>query len=211
MSSDEDELPGEDLVRFARRIGLERAAPGRYSALLSLNLLGGYLAEIQDPLKIVREIELLEAGQLGSQKAPIQNRYPPLKGLWHKHYMQDGMASLAQNVKKGLNRYKVPLFDKIVKEAHEAGEERFLEPHEIEAIIDDAVSGNRRRLAEKQALTGEWLMFAKHEGQNYYLTIANHRTETHQKVRSQIEQICFIEFPFLEALLHEAENPEGSL
>lgn len=190
-----------NLSDYANMIGLERAAPGRYSCLLTLNLLGGDRSEHQSSAKIVREIELLESGKLGQLKKPIQNLHPPLKGLWHKHYMQDGMASMAMNVKKGLDQYGMPFFDKKIKEAKDAREERFLTPADVPALVDDIISGNRRRLAEKQSLTGEWLIFAKHEGQNYYLTIATHDSSTHDKVREQIEQVCCVEFPFLKELL----------
>lgn len=202
MSSvDEQEIPRVDLNEFARVIGLEQIAHGRYSTLLVANLLGGALSGHQNPAKIVREIELLESGELGQFKQPIQNRHPPLKGLWHKHYMQDGLASLAMNVDKGLNRYGMPFFEQKIKEAKEAGELRYLEPEDVPALVDDIVRGNRQRLAEQQALSGEWIIFAKHEGKNYYLTIATHDSATHQRVREQINHVCCIEFPFLAQML----------
>lgn len=206
MSSSDHDVPEVDLATFVQMIGLERTAPGRYSLLLAANLLGGALAGTQNPAKIVHEIELLEAGQSGTFKPPIKNRHPPLKGLWHKHYMQDGLASLALNVQKGLKRFEIPLFKQMIQDAQDAGEERFIEPHHLPALVEDAVSGNRQRLAEKQALTGEWIVFAKHEGQNYYLTIATHDSATHDRVRQQIDQVCCIEFPFLRKLLADAES-----
>lgn len=205
-SADEQDNLKIDIPAFVESIGLKRAAPGRYSALLVANLLGCALSETQNPAKIVREIELLEQGELGQLKKPIQNRHPPLKGLWHKHYMQDGIPSLAQNVLNGLNRYQIPVFQQMIEDAKKAGEERFIEVADIPRIVDDVVSGNRRRLAEQQAITGEWIVFAKHKGQNYYLTIATHDGDTHQHVREQIDQVCCVEFPFLTQLLAEAEE-----
>lgn len=205
-TSEDEDIPEVDLGEFVKHIGLEKLAPGRYSLLLAANLYGGALSGTQNPAKIVREIELLEQDELGQLKKPIQNRHPPLKGLWHKHYMQDGIPSLAQNVLKGLNRYKIPVFQQMIEDAEKAGEERFVEVTDIPRIVDDVVSGNRRRLAEQQAITGEWIMFAKHEGQNYYLTIATHDSDTHQHVREQIDQVCCVEFPFLAQLLADAEE-----
>lgn len=202
--SDEQEAPVIDPREFARLIGLDQVAPGRYSALLVANLLGGALSGRQNPAKIVREIELLEAGGTGQFKRPKQNRHPPLKGLWHKHYMQDGLASLAMNIDKGLNWFGTPFFEQKIREAEEAGELRYLEPEDVPALVDDIVSGNYRRLADKQALSGEWIVFAKHEGQNYYLTIATHDNDTHERVRQQIDDVCCVEFPFLVQLLADA-------
>lgn len=193
-----------DLQKFIEMIGLNNVAPGRYSALLAVQLLGGALSGFQNPGKIIREIGELEAGKLGQLKRPIQNRYPPLKGLWHKHYMQDGISSLAMNVQKGLGKYGIPFFEQKIQEAKEAGEERFLSAEDVPALVNDIVSGNRQRLAEAQAITGEWLVFAKHEGKNYYLCVTTHDKSTHDHIRKLIDEVCCIEFPFLAKLLAEA-------
>ncbi|NWB63902.1 hypothetical protein [Pseudomonas sp. F1002] len=207
MSSIEQKHISEaEIHKFIELIGLKRAAPGRYSALLVANLLGSVLSGTQNPTKIVHEIELLERGNPGQFKKPIQNKHPALKGLWHKHYMQDGLASMAQNIQKGLNWFDIPLFKQMIQDAENAGEERFVEPRHIPALAADIVSGSWQRLAERQALSGEWIVFAKHEGQNYYLTIATHDSDTHQHVRDHIDQVCCVEFPFLSQLLADAEK-----
>lgn len=193
-----------DLAEFAKMIGLDRAAPGRYSALLTLNLLGGALSGFQNAAKVVREIELLEAGEPGEFKQPIKNRHPPLKGLWHKHYMQDGIRSLAMNVNKGLKKYRIPVFEQMIRDAEDAGEERYVSAEDIPAIVEDIVRGNRHRLGQEQALSGEWLIFASHQGLNYYLTVATHDKATHDQVRDQIDMISCQEFPFLKQLLADA-------
>lgn len=202
----EQHISEAEIHKFIELIGLKRAAPGRYSALLVANLLGGALSGMQNPAKVIREIEQLETNEAGQFKKPIQNRHPPLKGLWHKHYMQDGLASMAQNIQKGLDWFEMPLFKQMIQDAENAGEERFVEAHHIPALAADIVGGNWQRLAERQALSGEWIIFAKHEGQNYYLTIATHDKDTHQHVREQIEQVCCVEFPFLSQLLANAEK-----
>ncbi len=198
------DVPEVNLSEFATLIGLEQIASGRYSLLLAANLFGGALSGVQNPAQIVREIELLEKNELGQFKTPIKNRHPPLKGLWHKHYLQDGLASLAMNVEKGLNQCGIPFFEKKIQEAKDAGELRYLTPEDVPALVDDVISGNRQRLANRQALSGEWIVFAKHEGQNYYLTVATHDCATHDRVREQIDEVCCKEFPFLVQLLNEA-------
>jgi hypothetical protein len=100
---------GEDMTaeitNFANIIGLERAAPGRYSILLTLGLFGGFKSGHLNPAKVVHEIRALEGiGNPSRLKPPIQNKYSPLKGLWHKHYLEDGRSAfkmrrmLARNV-----------------------------------------------------------------------------------------------------------------
>ncbi len=137
-------------------------------------------------------------------KAAIQNKYAPLKGLWHKHYLEDGPRAMALNILKGLKRYSIPVFQHRIDEAKAAGEERYVTAEDIEAISTDAVYGNWMRLAAAEALTGEWIMFAQYEGQNYYLALATHDSNTHDQVRQQIDAVCCQEFPFLADLLANA-------
>ncbi|WP_186271660.1 hypothetical protein [Burkholderia gladioli] len=189
---------------FARLIGLEQAAPGRYSMLLVLGLFGGAQSGTLNPAKVVHEICALEGiGPPSKLKSSVQNKHPPLKGLWHKHYLEDGPRAMALNILKGLKRYSIPVFQQRIAEAKAAGEERYISVEDIEAIATDAVLGNWMRLAAAEALTGEWILYARHEGQNYYLALATHDRSTHDQVRQQIDALCCQEFPFLTDILAE--------
>lgn len=80
-----------ELDKFSEVIGLKQAAPGRYSLLLVLALYGGVQSGQLNPAKVVYEIRGLEGiGPPSRLMPPFQNKHPPLKGLWHKHYMEDG-------------------------------------------------------------------------------------------------------------------------
>jgi hypothetical protein len=182
---------------------LEQIAPGRISLLFLLSFFGAYKAGRINPFQIAREIESLEKGDTTGLKPPIQNRHAPLKGLWHKHYMQPGMASLAMNIQHGLKQYGIPYLAKKVQEAKESGEERYFTIEDVVPMANDAVQGNWQRLREAERLTGEWIVFAKHEGLNYYLTLTTHDKAMHQHDRQQIENICYREFSFLEKILRD--------
>jgi hypothetical protein len=45
-------------------------------------------------------------------------------------------------------------------------------------------------------MTGEWVIYAQHESQNFYLCLAKHN-DGDEKIREKIERICLREFPFL--------------
>lgn len=45
-------------------------------------------------------------------------------------------------------------------------------------------------------LTGEWIAFAKHQGRNYYVTLAPHTTGD-QQTFDEIKSMAYAEFPFL--------------
>lgn len=195
---------GPEIEAFRKFTQLEDVAPGRYSSLLVMSLFGGWKAGTVDPHKVVHEIRLLEAGQVSSLKPPIQNRHAPLKGLWHKHYLEDGLPSLAKNVSRGLSKYGMPYFDQKVAEAKAAGETRYVTAEDVQALAADVVHGNLARLRGAEAITGEWILFAKHEGKNYYLDITTHDKSSHDNVRRNIDALCCHEFPFLGGLLANA-------
>jgi hypothetical protein len=194
-----------ELESFINMIGLDRIVPGRYSIVLVLHLFGGWKSGFQGPEKIIREIEALEAGISTGLKAPIQNKYPPLKGLWHKHYLQDGMPSLAKNIHLALKKYGMPYFEQKIREAQEAGEDRYMTAEDVRALANDVVHGNLGRRQADEAMTGEWLVFARHEDRNYYLAVTTHDSSLHAQIRQQIDTVCCFEFPFLAKLLADAE------
>lgn len=194
-----------DLENFVRLIGLDQAAPGRYSMLLVLGLFGGLQSGFLNPAKVINEIKALEGNGRASQlKAPIQNKYPPLKGLWHKHYLAGGLSSMARNLKNGLIKDGLPWLDQLVQDAERSGEERYITEEHAKMIVKDAVHDNWLRRASAAELTGEWIIFAKHDARNYYLALASHDQSGHHMLRSQIDALCCHEFPFLKELLDHA-------
>ena len=104
-----------------------------------------------------------------------------------------------------MNRFGIPYFDQQVREAEAAGETRFISEEDTWKMAQDLVEGNWGRLAGDQALTGEWIIFAKYYGQNYYLCLGFHEQDQNQ-LRRQIDEVCCREFPFLTELLLEANR-----
>lgn len=191
-----------ELGRFAAMTGLDRAAPGRVSTLLLLQLYASATAGSLNPAKVIYEIASLEgAGPTSTLKLPTRfERNPTPRGLWHKHYLQDGLASMALNVRRGIRQHGIPILQKMVNEAAAAGEVRYFEAAHVTAIADDAVRGTWERLQEQQALTGEWIIFGVHEGANYYLSLGTHK-EGDDILRKQIEMFSAREFPFIASQL----------
>jgi hypothetical protein len=113
------------------------------------------------------------------------------------------MSSFAKNVVLGLGKKSREL-RRIIKEHRNPGTAH-LPPEVISRSIADAIVGVYQQRALTQNLTGEWIVFARHEGQNYYLCLA-----THDEVRANpsvlVERIsgCTGEFPFLVAQLERA-------
>ena len=195
-----------ELLRFGEVVGLDRIARGRYSLLLLLGLFGATQSRKQNPAKVVREIEALEGLREASNLKPAtQFNRPPLKGLWHKHYLEDGVASMARNLRKGLLRDGLPWLKQQVVEAEASGQERFISTEDCARIAHDAIVSNWERLVKDSALTGEWLIYAKHQGKNYYLCLGKH-TSGDALLREQIDTICLQEFPFLSQILPQSPS-----
>ena len=191
----------DEINAIVALMGLNRVAPGRFSSLLVLEVFGGFKAGTVDPTKVASEINALEQGRTTGLKEPIQNKHPPLKGLWHKHYLENGIRSVALNVLRGLNSIGSPAFQQKIKEAEAAGETRYFTSEDVGWLVRDVTEGNLGRLRQQNRITGEWIIFAKHEEKNYYLSLATHDVSTHERVRQNIEAVCYSEFPFLRELL----------
>lgn len=93
-----------------------------------------------------------------------------------------------------------------VQEAEAAGEERYFSVDDAAAIARDAVAGNWIRLRGDDDITGEWIIFAIHEEQNYYLSLGTHDKSTHEHLRDLIDAICCHEFPWLKAMLSKRKD-----
>lgn len=190
-----------ELEHFAAFFGLKRIAPGRYSMLLVLELFVGFKSNRLNPAKVLREIQILEGvGGQSRLKPPSMFGHLPLKGLWHKHYLEDGLAAMALNLNKGLHRYGLPLIKQRIRKAQETSVERYFSIEDCIAIAEDAVWGNWSQLGNAQALTGEWIIYAQHEGANYYLCLGKHDSGDNN-IRARIDALCCHEFPFLQTML----------
>ncbi|AUI89042.1 hypothetical protein [Xanthomonas oryzae] len=192
-----------ELLSFAAAIGLESVVTGRYSFLLLLQLFGAAKSGMLNPAKVVSQIRVLEgvAAANGLKAATQFKPPPPLQGLWHQHYLEDGLPGLAINLKKGLHRFGIPFFKKKIADAEASREERYVTEADISKIAYDVGVSNFERLKDDESLTGEWIIFAKHNGKNYYLSLGKHGSGD-ELLRSRIDAFCLAEFPFLKTILN---------
>lgn len=118
--------------------------------------------------RIVDEIAAMEgAGTVSTTKPEQPFKGKHLKGYWHKHHTQ--ARYLPQNLANEM------MVDDTIR--------RILHPHIGEDLTPQllgrlthalVVDGHNRRLRERR-LTGEWILFAKSDRANYYLTLASHQ------------------------------------
>ncbi len=181
---------------------------GRCSSQILLDLFFGSEVSGLNPCTVVDEIKSLEKQEISQTKEASPFTRPLLVGLWHKHYMNGDVPSLAQNVKKELNQYGIPFFEGKIREAQAAGEERFVTKGDVPKIVNDVLANNLARRRNEGRMTGEWIVYTQHEGKNFYLCLAKHN-DGDEKIRERIERICVREFPFLKDVLQEPP-PKGN-
>lgn len=182
----------------------------RYSSSILLDLFFGTEFLGLNPCTVVDEIKSLEKLKISRTRAATQFKKDPLRGLWHKHYMNGDVASLAQNVEHALKDYRIPFFDEKIREAQIAGEKRFVTKEDVPIIVKDVLTNNLARRGNEGKISGEWIVYAQHENQNFYLCLAKHKDNDRDKnIREKIERICVREFPFLNNVLQEPQ-PKGN-
>lgn len=198
----------EELNEFVKFIRLPEGILPRCSLIMILQMYKATIIErTMNPAKIIHEILGMEGVDQSITKAETKFKHYPLKGLWHKHYFADGINVMAINLRGALNTYGMPWLSQKVKDAQESGEERYITAEDVAKIADDVVRGNWERKVADKKITGEWIIYTKHEGKNFYLCLAKHDSGD-MNIRKLIDDFCLLEFPFLNNLLcpHESST-----
>ncbi len=180
---------------------LDRLVPGRFSTVL-LEDLALFHAQGGNTSAVVVEIEHLESpASVPSHTKPAAALTKKLlRGLWHKHYQLTAGPSFLLNLQNEARLHQHKL-EEMVRAGLAAGERSdFGGVHRAAAEIASAIVGEPydRRRAESR-LTGEWIVYVPHNGQNFYLCLAVH--EDDQYTRAKVERAIGQEWPFLKRLL----------
>ncbi|KZD24617.1 hypothetical protein A4A58_22410 [Tardiphaga robiniae] len=187
----------EQLAQFRAWLAVESGLDSRISKLFWLDMYLGYTVQNLNCVAVMRAIRDLEADEPHSGvKAATQFKHPPLKGLWHKHHYS--AQWLIPNViqgfgKNGLEKLANEIMDPAV---HTVVTEQMCNELACRAIFEPLA--NR---SSDGKLTGEWLIFAKSEGVNRYLSLGYHPTDDHasydQVLYDRIMKHCVDDFPDL--------------
>lgn len=183
-----------DLKEFAELYGLDRIAKDRYSSLFVLNLM--LLEQINgiDPAQVIEEIRALEGGRASLQtKVESQFKGKHLKGLWHKHFMPALPSVMAHNIMNHLGKNGTR---RIVEEVLNPEKGPVVTKEMLDELSHRIVIESMEVRASQEKLTGEWIVFAKENGANYYLGIWSHNAGD-ESIAGSIKSACVREFPFL--------------
>jgi hypothetical protein len=195
----------EEVRGFAEMLGLRSPIVERCSTqFLFLLYCGALGVPLGDPNRIVAEVRVLE-GLNGSIAKPAEEfDRPPLRGFWRKHYVLGGLGSFAVNVKLGMGKNNREL-RRIVRKSWKPG--TVLSVETVRNMSSEIVGLYKDR-AMMGELTGEWIIFARDDEQNYYLTLATHAELKADGGAAIVERIkgCIGEFPFLADMIESSTS-----
>lgn len=192
MSLDREQLKGLKMEAVRGRSYWDRI-----SVALAFRLL-----DTSDPyfgsLSVLKELDYLEKIRPSSgTKAEQQFRKKPLHPFWHKHFFLPKHLlrniGVRWNLRDGGNRDLTKLIDEV---AIKYGESPDVWPNYLTHRL--VVQGFEERA--QRGLTGDWIIFANHEGKNFYLDLAIHEEGEEHKADALLQRLrngSHAEFPFL--------------
>lgn len=144
---------------------------------------------------IVDEIRYLE-GLRDRTRTKKAKRFSggKLKGLWHTHFFNGDVSEQARNYKKLFQKEGV--FEKIYMEIVSQTDDLKAVPRKLaERIVEKQFDD----ISNAKAWTGDWVIYAKHNGSNYYLMLVTHSEpgDDTDLIYYEIEEKCKNQFPFL--------------
>jgi hypothetical protein len=143
---------------------------GRCSANLAHELANMYEGRTGNVFAVFDEIAGLEGHPIARPsltKPPSQFTRPPLRGLWHKHYHQ--AAFISTNVE---NHWRANSFAGHVKMA--ADKMSVPDDKLIGFMLHEYVISGYKDRSRARRLTGEWIVYARQDERNTYLTLGTH-------------------------------------
>jgi len=153
--------------------GLAFVDRARLSRLLCDQLVYGITTRTLDSFAVTDVLQALEMPDRARRRVearPFKN--PPLRGLLHAHFVQANF--IAKNLENELRRRNGLTH---VREAFESS--GVLDQQTINRVAHAATIGVYEQRARRDALTGEWLIYADHGGDNFYLAVAGHDEGDH--------------------------------
>jgi hypothetical protein len=176
---------------------------GLYSDVLLHQLIHVFTLRSENMFRIFDEIGALEnapftRASCTKREAPF--RSPRLRGLWHKHFQEKTVASLALNIANHWRQKK--RFEELFWECFRAGD--VMDAASLSKFCNLAVVGAYEDRSSARQITGEWIVFAPINGRNIYLSLGSHR-DNNEAILDRVTT-CFEQFPELKCHIGPKED-----
>ena len=187
----------DEVAEFKRAAVRGRSYADRISIQLAFRLLG-WLGPAVDEFDVLLELDNLEGLRETSRTKPAAPfRKAPLcdHSLWHKHFFSN-QRHLVRNV--GIRWSLDPDGnDDLDKMIHEVAKDYGHDPEVWQKILAHRLIVEAYEERARRGLTGDWIIFAKHKGKNYYLDLATHTEgKEPERLLQKLRNGCSSEFPF---------------
>jgi hypothetical protein len=182
-----------DEIRRLKQAVCRRPYADRMSFAFTLRLIGCKARSGEDET-VLREIDFLEGlARTSATMEASQFKRRPLYPFWHKHFYAPRHFWRNIGDRWGFMRDDNRDLTKMINEVaarhgHAPEEWQKVLPHRL--VID----GWKDRTSF--GLTGDWIIFGKHGGANFYLDLATH-DEGDDAIMTKLHRGCATEFPFL--------------
>jgi len=171
-----------------------------YSDRVSLGF-AARLLQVRDELgedrAVLREIDALEGPDAYSMtKKAEQFSRPPLFPFWHKHFSTPRHLFRNIGIRWGADKSGNRDLTKMIEKA----EAKYGHEPELwqKYLAYQFVMGGYQERAASRRMTGDWIIFAKHEGKNFYLDMATHEeAQEPDRLMKKLWQGSAAEFSFL--------------
>lgn len=193
-------LSQEDVAEIKEEAAPGRSYKDRMSVSLALRMLHLSRTRQLDTHSVLDEIDYLEGYRVLSRtKKESQFCHPPLKPLWHKHFMTARHILKNIGVRWSLDRNGNRDLDRLIKKvAKEAGHDPDLWPNLLAHRL--VVEGYEDRACSNSdyGLTGDWIVYGMHAGEKYYLDLSAHEEGQYpESLYRKLRNGCCAEFPFI--------------
>jgi hypothetical protein len=190
-------LSREELVSWASQsLAFYEIEVSRISSILLAQAYASEMHHVFSTFDLTHAIKVLEGLVTADSTGEAEQfRHPPLTGLYKKHFTSPRF--LIKNLQNFLqSKLGKQHFYKVWDEAIKAGDSSMVNEKFIQHLVHHVTIDTIAIKSELKKMTGEWIVFHKHKGENFYLSIAFHE-ETNEQIHQKIVQACeFDNLPF---------------
>lgn len=187
----------EELISWASKsvafFGLNLS---RFSTVLLAQSYSFEINRVFDPFVLTHPIKVLEGlSSSDGTGPPEQFNHPPLAGLYKKHFTSPRF--LPRNLLNFLrSKQGGHHFNTVWDEAAKVSGSQYINETFTKYLTHHIVVDPIMIKSASNKMTGEWVVFHKYDGANYYLTIAFHG-ETNDQIHKRVVLACeFDNLPF---------------
>jgi hypothetical protein len=189
----------DQLREIKRRVTDDRPYADRISLGFAFQLFS-VKARLKEDHFILDEIDNLE-GLRPRSKARNERQFlhSPLHPFWHTHW--SAPRHILRNIGIRWNLTGDQNQDPLTPMLQEVAREHGKDPDRWQGAVPYRTFVDGYRDRAKRGLTGDWIIFGKQAGKNYYLDLATHEEgEEPRRLYEKLRQGSAAEFPFLFAV-----------